>query len=248
MIRTLGFSPEDSTSILSLSLAVPAGLSLSAAGDLGGRGEAARARRRAFLHRVGRSGPYARLDQRHTRRVFVVSGDGASAAAAASPIVRPGDGLDAGDGMLTDAAVTLCVTVADCMPIYLYDRRTGAKGLLHSGWRGTGILARALFMMAEHFGSRRRDLQVILGPCIGSCCYNVDKDRARLFAALWGRDAVVERKGVPYLDLRAANEAILSAMGVDGVTVVTDCTSCGGPYGSFRRDGPDRYGHMLAWV
>ncbi len=237
MIRTISSSPDRSTRTLSLPFSIPAGLSLAAAGDLGGRDSAAEERRRTFLDEAGRPGPYVRLDQQHTRLVRTVA-----------PGDAPGDGILVGDGMLTASEVTLCVTVADCMPIYLYDRRTRVKGLLHSGWKGTGILAHALRILEERFGGRRADLEVVLGPCIGSCCYNVDRERAHLFAALWGRDAVVERNTAPHLDLRAANEAILSAMGVDTATAVTDCTSCGGPFGSFRRDGPGRYAHMLAWI
>lgn len=237
MIRTISFSPGTSTRTLSLPLSVPAGLSLAGAGDLGGRDAAAEERRRSFLTEEGRPGPYVRLDQQHSRLVRTVA-----------PGDTLGDGAIVGDGLLTASEVTLCVTVADCMPIYLYDRRIGVKGLLHSGWKGTGILVHALGTLKERFGSRPGDLEVVMGPCIGSCCYNVDRERGDLFAALWGREAVVERNGVPYLDLRAANEAILSAMGVDAVTVVTDCTGCGGPYGSFRRDGPGRYAHMLAWI
>jgi hypothetical protein len=44
--------------------------------------------------------------------------------------------------------------VADCLPIFVYDRRGGAFALLHSGWKGTGI---------------------------GACCYAVDAARAEGF-------------------------------------------------------------------
>jgi hypothetical protein len=150
--------------------------------------------------------------------------------------------------MLTAGPTTLCVTVADCMPILLYDVVRGVRGLLHSGWKGTGILIQALRLMSERFGSVAEDVEVTLGPCIGSCCYHVDEPRAELFAKLWGAGAVVRREDAPYLDLRAANEAMVSALGVRRARVVTDCTVCGGPFGSFRRDGPGQYTHMLAWL
>ena len=36
------------------------------------------------------------------------------------------------------------VTVADCMPLYLYDSVSGVFGVVHSGWKGTGIIGEAL--------------------------------------------------------------------------------------------------------
>jgi hypothetical protein len=159
-----------------------------------------------------------------------------------------GDGVLVGDGAVTTADLTLTVTVADCMPIFLYDRRRGVKGLLHSGWKGTGILAAAVGRLQREFNSSPESIDVTLGPCIGSCCYRVDEHRAALFAGLWGTEAIVRRNEGPYLDLRAANEAILRNIGVVNVQVVTNCTACDPAFGSFRRQGPSAYTHMLAWV
>ncbi len=234
MISVHCLSPPPDAQRIALPFSIPAQISLLAAGDYGGRSATARERRRTFLDANHAWRPYARLDQRHTRSV--------------STIGSAGDGHVIGDGMVTAADVTLCVTVADCMPIFLYDPIRGVRGLLHSGWKGTGILIRAIRHMYRHFGSRPADLDVIMGPCIGSCCYRVDEARARLFAALWGPTAVVQREDAPYLDLRAANEASVSKLGLGRLRVVTDCTVCGGPFGSFRRDGPMQYTHMLAWL
>src|SRR5262245_6354829 len=46
--------------------------------------------------------------------------------------------LDGLDGHLTSTpGLMLLVTVADCIPIYLIDRKGHSVGLLHAGWRGT---------------------------------------------------------------------------------------------------------------
>ena len=72
--------------------------------------------------------------------------------------------------------MVLAIYVADCGPIWLVDRRTGAIGLLHSGCKGTeaNILASALRAMAEHFGTNPEDVSAVLGPCIRPPDYEVD--------------------------------------------------------------------------
>ena len=33
--------------------------------------------------------------------------------------------------------ITIAIKVADCVPIYIYDKENESYGLIHSGWRGT---------------------------------------------------------------------------------------------------------------
>ncbi len=174
--------------------------------------------------------------QTHSRQVVVVERESAAACH-----------IEA-DGMLSaDRDLSLAVTVADCMPIFLFDRATGAFGLLHSGWKGTGVAAIALELMRRHWGIEAADLDVVLGPCIGACCYRVDETRARAYAAEWGGAAVrTGPEAAYYLDLRAANIALLQERGVARITVVSDCTVCNERLGSFRREGAERFTRMLA--
>ena len=179
------------------------------------------------------------LRQVHSRRVQFIEGQTVDEAAAVEA-----------DGLLSAGAdVILSVTVADCLPIYLSDRRTGAFGIVHSGWRGTGIVREALAVMAARFGTRPVDVSVVVGPGIGACCYSVPEDRAAFFAAEYGPETVHRAAdGVPRLDLRAANTRLLGQAGVEDIRVVTDCTSCSTKLGSFRRQGPAGYTLMLAWI
>lgn len=248
MITRHALSPPSDQRWVPVPAPVPAGLSLLPAGDLGGRDSAARKRRSAFLAGLGLTGPFVRPDQRHTRRVLAVPEDMGSGGPGAGEGGIASDSGVIGDGLITRGPATLCVTVADCMPIFLYDPHSGARGILHSGWKGTGILARAVQALGERYDSRPGDIHVTFGPAIGSCCYRVNRERARLFATLWGPESVVEREGAPYLDLRAANEAIVRSLGLGGLEVVTDCSVCGGPFASFRGQGPETYTHMLAWI
>jgi polyphenol oxidase len=217
-----------------------AGISLAAAGDMGLSRERSQQWRPAFLEERGmrRDRVYG-LRQVHSKRVLVIEEQPVEETAA----------LEA-DGLLTmKKDAVLSVTVADCLPIFLADRRLGAIGIVHSGWRGTGIVRDALSLMSSRFGSRTADVAAVIGPGIGACCYSVPEDRAASFAAEFGPDTVLrEGVGNPRLDLRAANIRLLQGAGVDDISVVTDCTSCSRKLGSFRRQGPADYTLMLAWI
>lgn len=153
------------------------------------------------------------------------------------------------DGMVTsrpDAVLT--VTVADCLPIFLADRRTGAFGLVHSGWRGTGIVREAIRVMTESFGTRAGDILAVIGPGIGPCCYTVGQERHDGFRGQFGEAAVSRGPGGDFrLDLKTANVQLLEAAGVCSILVTTDCTCCSPGLGSFRREG-EGFHRMLAFL
>jgi hypothetical protein len=152
-----------------------------------------------------------------------------------------------GDGIITiNPEACTVVTVADCMPIFLFDPDSGAFGVLHSGWKGTGILAEATRMMERIFGTRPGRLGVTFGPRIGSCCYTVDEQRAFAFANEFGSAAVLHADDGPRLDLVAANLALAENLGIASVSVVDACTACNAAFGSFRREGPDTFTRMAA--
>ncbi len=148
-----------------------------------------------------------------------------------------------GDGLVTrDPRAVLCVSVGDCLPLFLFDESSGAFGLLHSGWKGTGIVELGVRMTRE----RGTDtLRALLGPCIGPCCYRIPRDRYQLFEREYGGEAAIRDRGDYYIDLRAANQVLLHRLGVKSVSVISDCTSCNPLLSSFRRDGKGFSG-MLA--
>jgi len=157
-----------------------------------------------------------------------------------------------GDGICAaDPGEILSVSVADCMPIYLFHAGTRSFALLHSGWRGTGIVAEALTKMERRFGVAAEQFTVVLGPSIRSCCYRVDRSRADLFARRWGGDSVVIRRdegggNTHYLNLLEANRSLLERIGVRDIRYVDECSVCNTEMGSFRREGPEVFTHMLA--
>ena len=170
-----------------------------------------------------------------------------------------------GDGIITqNYALVPTVTVADCVPIYLWDSKKRVFGIVHSGWKGTGIAADAIKLAGEKYGSRPQDFYVCIGPHIGDCCYVVNEERAGFFAREFCEECVAPLEegasvkvtwnnggGKLYrLSLTKANIAAIKKIGVDDnrITICTDCTACspGEVFGSNRREtaAAGRPGHF----
>jgi len=156
------------------------------------------------------------------------------------------------DALLAVASgVAVGVVTADCAPVLLVAPRHQAAAAAHAGWRGaaTGVLEAAVAALRARAGASA-EIEAVIGPAIGGCCYQVGHEvheafRSRvgaLTAAAWSPDGERLR-----LDLRTAVRALLHAVGVERVTVLGPCTFCGEGYSSYRRDGAGA-GRQLSWV
>lgn len=152
-----------------------------------------------------------------------------------------------GDGIITcNRNLIPVVTVADCMPVYLYEPETGVFGMLHSGWKGTGIVCNAVELAEKKYGANRRNFCVVMGPHIHDCCYSVDEERAQYFRVNFTADCVkplqsggaMSASKMFSLSLARANLAALKDFGVPESNIVEykDCTCCNEVFGSFRRE------------
>lgn len=140
-----------------------------------------------------------------------------------------------GDGLITTSRnLVPVVTVADCLPIYLYDPKTACRGVVHSGWKGTGIVMEAIKLAEREYGAKAFDFSVVIGPHIHSCCYQVEQDRVESFASSFGKSCILPPNN---LSLAQANRNLLVDLGVpeDNILCCSDCTCCDSRFGSFRR-------------
>ena len=178
-----------------------------------------------------------------------------------------------GDGIITtNRNLVPTVTVADCMPLYLYDPVTGVFGIVHSGWKGTGIIVDAMQLAVRNYGARISDFCVVLGPHIRDCCYIVNKERADWFSQNFTPDCVrplepgveVSWKagGGPLyrLSLEKANLAAIKKAGVpdENIWIHPACTCCTkvhgeNIYGSNRREtkengAPEKFTVQAAFI
>ena len=164
-----------------------------------------------------------------------------------------------------DPNVAIAIQTADCVPILIADRRTGAVAAAHAGWRGlaAGVPRVAVDALRREFGSRPADLVAAAGPSIGACCYEVGPEvRHHFEQAGWAESTTSRwfftraqptvgnpsmaglgtepRPGHWYFDSgRAASDQLESA-GVprDQILVAELCTaSHPGVLCSYRRDG-----------
>jgi YfiH family protein len=212
-----------------------AGMSLKAAGDM----RFGDPRRAELFRRLGIDPRrvYA-LKQVHSTRIVRIAEEAPESLAA----------REGADGLIADRSqAVLSVTVGDCLPIFLVHRRGRAFALLHSGWRGTGIAAEAVRLLAAEYGVPPRELAAVLGPGIGPCCYAVEAARYESFRRRFGERAVRAEAGRFFLDLKAANAELLAASGVEEVAASEECTACTPWLASFRRDGPG-FARMVAFI
>jgi hypothetical protein len=148
-----------------------------------------------------------------------------------------------GDITLSRAPGVACgVRTADCVPILIADRTSGAVAAIHSGWQGTVANAAAAGVRAlrELIGDRG-DLVAAIGPHIEACCFEVGPDVAAQLAgcSALGESAVIAGEKV-HVDLRAIVRAQLEAEGI-AATAIDDVRGCTvgdrERFHSFRRDG-----------
>ncbi|MFZ0855652.1 MAG: peptidoglycan editing factor PgeF [Candidatus Acidiferrales bacterium] len=223
--------------------------------------------RHRFVNALGQANmPLITLQQIHSDITHVIS-----APPAASP---KGDAL-----ATSAPGVLLAIQTADCIPILLVDPRHRAVAAIHGGWRGTlaRIAAKMLGRMQMEFSTRPADVLAAIGPGISQCCYEVGPDVVKEFAAQFPGaeswfdgpfDALASgedpnplpwltmmppgHESLPprcYLDLKAANGALLIETGVSPKNIfISDlCTSCRlDLFFSYRRE--QRPGRMISAI
>lgn len=145
------------------------------------------------------------------------------------------------DGWITDCPDrALCVFVADCLPIFLWDDAGRAVGVFHSGWKGAaaGMPREAVASFQRFFGVSAADLHARVGAHVGPCCYRVGPELEPRFRA----ESFRRTDAGLFLDLGAEARAQLVESGVPAARVEVDasCTSCEPErFFSFRRDKQD---------
>ena len=116
-------------------------------------------------------------------------------------VVHAGGHAGAGERPEADVIVSnapdaaIAVRAADCVPMLLADRATGAVAAVHAGWRGTcaGAAPAAVSALRAEFGSRVDDLVAAIGPSIGVCCYEVGPELVDAFAAAGHERYLIDR-------------------------------------------------------
>lgn len=149
--------------------------------------------------------------------------------------------IEQADALITNHQLTLVVKYADCVPILMTDGK-GTVAAVHSGWRGTvlNIAGQTVKSLSKRSVSPQT-IKVAIGPCIGPCCFIVQKDVAQKFKDLGFKKEMNLREQNQYqVDLIKINQQLLIHAGVlaHHIDTIDFCTSCHTElFFSNRRDG-----------
>ena len=152
------------------------------------------------------------------------------------------------DGSFTNRSSIVCaVMTADCLPVLLYERRSGIVAAIHAGWKGlaAGILQQAVDKVADG------DWVAWLGPAIGPEAFDVGDD---VRAALLSRSDRVITAFRPngahrwHADLYEIARILLRSYGVQQICGGGFCTfTDSNRFFSYRRDGVTGRMATLIW-
>lgn len=191
----------------------------------------------------------ARTKQTHSNTVKIVESKDKGRV-----ITKDKDGTGV-DGLVTEESdILLCVRMADCVPVLLYDTKHEVCAAVHSGWRGTlgEITSKAVDLMKESFGTEPSSLIAAIGPSAKSCCYEVGEE---IYSAFVAQNCVYEkafdwRDGKLFLSVGELVKLQLLFLGVtdDKISISPLCTICNPElFFSHRRQGTAR-GTMAAFI
>ena len=163
-------------------------------------------------------------------------------------VSSPGEYPETDALISSERGLFLCVSVADCVPILLFDPLHNAVGAVHAGWRGTAsaIVVAAVEAMHAEFGTLAAGLIASIGPSASGCCYRVGEDVASRFPPPFVR----EEEGESYVDLKGVNRSQLLDAGLrpGNVELSPYCTiSDSSLFHSYRRDGA-KSGRMMGVI
>ena len=175
------------------------------------------------------------LPQIHSNTVYKVGREDAGQGYYLRENIREGDGYVTGE-----KDIVLGVKAADCVPILFEAEQDGkivAVGAVHAGWRGTVSLIQqtCVRMLCEEYAVTPASIRAAIGPCIHSCCYEVDLPFLSQVTDTLGEDLAHRfitptpaKEGKYACDLVGLNLALLEEIGVSGdrVDVIDQCTCC----------------------
>lgn len=146
------------------------------------------------------------------------------------------------DALITNSFdVPLMVMSADCTPILIYDPVNHAIAAVHAGRAGAlnAILLKTLHAMHSHFGTSLKNVQIVLGPSIHACCYEVNEVIEKEVKEKGYENALVYINEKIFLDVNTILYNQLDAIGISPQCIesVSQCTACNSKeYFSYRAD------------
>jgi YfiH family protein len=140
------------------------------------------------------------------------------------------------------------ILTADCLPIFVVDRKKKVIAAIHAGRQGTAlhITTKVLKKIEEEFGCSSEDFLITFGPSIGPCCYEIDE---KVFHPEWEPFSTSRGSGKWMVDLAQINIAHMKKEGIEErqISWIDLCTHCHNDlFFSYRKEG--RTGRQLSFV
>lgn len=156
------------------------------------------------------------------------------------------------DGLMTsDPDMTLLVFYADCVPVIIADKASKTVCAVHSGWRGTraNIVKNAVTKLIENQGSAPENLFAAIGPAIGVCHFEVQKNVYDEFIQTKNAVCTCSSDGKYFINLAHTVKNQLSDCGIpeENIALADICTYCDQSLYSYRREG-ESAGRMAAFI
>lgn len=159
------------------------------------------------------------------------------------------------DGLITDRKnIVISTSHADCNPVFFYDPIKKIIGMAHAGWRGTveNITGKMIQKFIIDFGSKPEDIIAAIGPSLGQCCFEVDKDVADIFLSVNKKyEKFMKIIGNKYnFDLWAINKYIMINEGLkeENIEISGLCTKCNNDLFFSHRGQQGKRGLMLGMI
>ena len=164
-------------------------------------------------------------------------------------VVHGGEGIVRNsDALITlQPNVLLAITVADCVPVLLYEPKKKVIASVHAGWRGTHAnIASMVVKKLKDMGAKPKEIYAFIGAAASGEHYEVGEDVAHLFDKKYLKK---HGEGKFLLDLKTAvlDQLLAGGLSESHVEVSPLCTIADPTLHSYRRDGK-KSGRMLAVI
>lgn len=133
------------------------------------------------------------------------------------------------DAIITNIPkLTLCVMVADCTPILLFDKKNNSIASIHAGRAGTmqKIVINTINNMINKLGSNPNNIIACIGPCISVTNYPISPEAEKSVLYSLGRESISYINKKAHFDLKHENTTQLLDIGVrkENIEVANICT------------------------
>ncbi len=154
------------------------------------------------------------------------------------------NGIADGDGLTTATpGLALSIRFADCQAFAAYAPEKKVLGLIHAGWRGmaANVITKFFEALEETFEIAPSETYVYAAPSLCRKCAVFSDPYEELPKHLHpfiGRNSAWAKAHATTVDLRAAADAELDALGIPGEKRERhpSCTKCDPSFWSWRRD------------